>query len=111
MGQFSTTSNMNKSTFVTCFLLVCVALVKGDTDISTKLVNTVKAPSPFYTPPVYSEYNNYHGNIYPGQFYPGQVYPAYGHQGHHVYPGHGHQVYPVKPGHVFTGYPYHTGHY
>merc|ERR1712115_583783 len=69
------------------------------------LTKHLKAPSPIYTPPVYSEYNGHgHG-----------VRLAYGH-GHNVAYNQGFAnggyVTPVKPGHVFTGYPsYSQGHH
>merc|ERR1712209_353939 len=68
------------------------------------LTKHLKAPSPIYTPPVYSEYNGHHGHGL-----------GYGH-GHNVayYQGfaNGGYVTPGQPGHVFTGYPsYSQGHH
>merc|ERR1711923_346365 len=68
------------------------------------LTKHLKAPSPIYTPPVYSEYNGHHGHEL-----------GYGH-GHNVAYNQGFAnggyVTPVKPGHVFTGYPsYSQGHH
>merc|ERR1712211_68498 len=68
------------------------------------LTKHLKAPSPIYTPPVYSEYNGHHGHGL-----------GYGH-GHNVAYNQGFAnggyVTPVKPGHVFTGYPpYSQGHH
>merc|ERR1712012_600880 len=68
------------------------------------LTKHLKAPSPIYTPPVYSEYNGHgHGLSY-GH---GRNNVAYN-QGF----ANGGYVTPVKPGHVFTGYPsYSQGHH
>merc|ERR1712209_373250 len=69
------------------------------------LTKHLKAPSPIYTPPVYSEYNGHHGHGL-----------AYGHGHNNVAYNQGFAnggyVTPVKPGHVFTGYPsYSQGHH
>ena len=52
----------------------------------------VKAASPYYTPPVYSEVS----------YAPHLPSTVYGHHHHHV--GY------VKPGHVYTGYNYNQGY-
>merc|ERR1712061_163498 len=61
------------------------------------LTKHLKAPSPIYTPPVYSEYNGHGHGL------------AYGHGHNNVAYNQGFAnggyVTPVKPGHVFTGYP------
>merc|ERR1712209_164596 len=89
-----------KSTTMFSLLLLLPGLLTAAT-----LTKHLKAPSPIYTPPVYSEYNV--------------------HGGHGLSYGHGHNnvaynqgfanggyVTPVKPGHVFTGYPsYSQGHH
>merc|ERR1712038_2254998 len=68
------------------------------------LTKHLKAPSPIYTPPVYSEYNGHGHGL------------AYGHGHNNVAYNQGFAnsgyVTPVKPGHVFTGYPsYSQGHH
>merc|ERR1712029_1282376 len=67
------------------------------------LTKHLKAPSPIYSPPVYSEYNGHGHGL------------GYGH-GHNVAYNQGFAnggyVTPVKPGHVFTGYTsYSQGHH
>merc|ERR1712209_279764 len=68
------------------------------------LTKHLEAPSPIYTPPVYSEYNGHHGH--------GLGY-GHGHNGAYNQGfANGGYVTPVKPGHVFTGYPsYSQGHH
>merc|ERR1712038_170046 len=68
------------------------------------LTKHLKAPSPIYTPPVYSEYNGHGHGL------------AYGHGHNNVAYNQGFAnsgyVTPAKPGHVFTGYPsYSQGHH
>merc|ERR1711862_475020 len=67
------------------------------------LTKHLKAPSPIYTPPVYSEYNGHGHGL------------GYGHRHNVAYNqgfANGGYVTPVKPGHVFTGSPsYSQGHH
>merc|ERR1712107_545635 len=89
-----------KSSTMFSLLLLLPGLLTAAT-----LTKHLKAPSPIYTPPVYSEYNVHHGHGL-----------SYGHGHNNVAYNQGFAnggyVTPVKPGHVFTGYPsYSHGHH
>merc|ERR1712107_924693 len=89
-----------KSSTMFSLLLLLPGLLTAAT-----LTKHLKAPSPIYTPPVYSEYNVHHGHGL-----------SYGHGHNNVAYNQGFAnggyVTPVKPGHVFTGYPsYSQGHH
>merc|ERR1712107_271965 len=98
LGDYRHQQSRKSSTMFSLLLLLPGLLT------AATLTKHLKAPSPIYTPPVYSEYNGHHGH--------GLGY-GHGHNGAYNQGfANGGYVTPVKPGHVFTGYPsYSQGHH